>query len=114
MLIAMKTMTTKEIESIEKKIAKKREALQTIGAMRPGSITRQFRDRKNGTGEYYQLSYTNHMKSRTEHVWPEHVDLLSKEITAYRKHKKLCEEIVDLSIELSKAKIALLREHSKS
>ena len=82
--------------------------------MRPGSITRQFRDRKNGTVEYYQLSYTNHMKSRTEHVWPEHVDLLSKEITAYRKHKKLCEEIVDLSIELSKAKIALLREHSKS
>ena len=53
MLIAMKTMTTKEIESIEKKIAKKREALQTIGAMRPGSITRQFRDRKNGTGEYF-------------------------------------------------------------
>jgi hypothetical protein len=113
MLTTNKTMASKIIEKLETRIEKKRGALLSIGAMRPGSITRQFRDRKNETGEYYQLSYTHHMKSRTEHVWPEHLTILRKEIAAYRKHKKLCGEIVDLSIELSKAKIALLREHSK-
>lgn len=106
-------MTTKKIENLEIRIEKKRAALLSIGAMRPGGITRQYRDRKNKTGEYYQLSYTHQMKSRTEHVWPEHVAMLEKEIAAYRRHKKLCEEIIDLSIELSKAKIALLRERSK-
>jgi len=106
-------MTTRKIENLEKRIETKRAALLSIGAMRPGSITRQYRDRKKKTGEYYQLSYTHRMKSRTEHVWPEHLPALRKEIAAYRRHKKLCEEIIDLSIELSKAKIALLRERSK-
>jgi len=106
-------MTTRKIENLEKRIETKRAALLSIGAMRPGSITRQYRDRKKKTGEYYQLSYTHRMKSRTEHVWPEHLPALRKEIGAYRRHKKLCEEIIDLSIELSKAKIALLRERSK-
>jgi hypothetical protein len=110
MLIIKKTMTIKKIENLQKRIEKRRAALLSIGPMRPGSITCQYRDRKNKTGEYYQLSYTHHMKSRTEHVWPEHLPILRKEVAAYRKHKKLCEEIVDLSIELSKAKIALLRE----
>lgn len=52
------------------------------------------------------------MKSRTEHVWPEHVKALQIELAEYKKHKKMTGELVDLSIELSKAKIACLREHS--
>ena len=60
-------------------------------------------------GIYYQLSYTHKMRSRTEHVWPEHVPRLKKEIAEYKKFKKLTTEVIDLSIELSKAKIALLR-----
>lgn len=52
------------------------------------------------------------MKSRTEHVWPEHVKALQIELAEYKKHKKTTGELVDLSIELSKAKIAYLREHS--
>ena len=100
------------IMTLEKKIEKKRAALASAGPMRPGRVTRQYRNREEKTGEYYQLSYTHQMKSRTEHVWPEHVSIIRKETEAYRRHKKLCEEIVELSIELSKAKIALLRERS--
>ena len=102
-------MHTKKIESLEKKIERIVGKLATSQPMRPGSISKQYRDRQNKKGVYYQLSYTHKMKSRTEHVWPEHVKSLQKEIEEYRKFKKLTSELIDLSIELSKEKIAQLR-----
>jgi hypothetical protein len=105
-------MKTKEITSLENRIASLHKRLAELGPMRPGSISKQYRDRENRKGVYYQLSYTHKMQSRTEHVWPEHVKALDKELTEYKKHKKMTTELIDLSIELSKAKIAYLREHS--
>lgn len=94
---------------MEKRIEKIVGMLAEIGPMRPGSISKQYRDRENQRGVYYQLSYTHKMKSRTEHVWPEHVKALRKEVEEYKRFKKLTAELIDLSIELSKAKIAHLR-----
>ena len=74
--------------------------------MRPGSISKQYRDRENQKGVYYQLSYTHKMRSRTEHVWPEHLKGLRAEITEYKKFKQFTGELIDLSIELSKGKIS--------
>ncbi len=105
-------MPMKKIRSIEKRIERIVEKLAAIGPMRPGSISKQYRDRQSQRGVYYQLSYTHKMKSRTEHVWPEHVKALQKEIEEYRKFKKLTTELIDLSIELSKAKIARLRDQT--
>ena len=105
-------MTKKEISVLENRIARLRERLTRLGPMRPGSISKQYRDRKTRKGLYYQLSYTHKMQSRTEHVWPEHVKLLEKELAEYKKYKKLTTELIDLSIELSKAKIAYLRKNS--
>jgi len=31
--------------------------------MRPGSLTRQYRDPDNGTGAYWQISYTRDMNA---------------------------------------------------
>ncbi len=107
-------MKTKEITSLENRIASLRKRLAELGPMRPGSISKQYRDRENRKGLYYQLSYTHKMKSRTEHVWPAHVKALNKELGEYKKHKKMTGELIDLSIELSKAKIAYLREQSAS
>ncbi len=104
-----KLMHTKKIKSLEKRIERIVKKLAAIQPMRPGSISKQYRDRQNKRGAYYQLSYTHKMKSRTEHVWPDHVKALQKEIEEYRKFKKLTSELVDLSIELSKEKIAQLR-----
>lgn len=94
---------------MEKRIENLVGMLAKIGPMRPGSISKQYRDRENQRGVYYQLSYTHKMKSRTEHVWPEHVKALRKEVEEYKRFKKLTAELIDLSIELSKAKIAHLR-----
>jgi hypothetical protein len=60
----------------------------------------------------FQLSYTHKMRSRTEHVWPEHLKELRAENTEYKKFKQLTSELIDLSIELSKGKIAQLRNQS--
>jgi hypothetical protein len=38
--------------------------------MRPGSLTRQYKDPQHHTGAYWQISYTRHMRSRTEYVRP--------------------------------------------
>jgi hemerythrin len=105
-------MTTKTIRNLEKKVEKKRAALAAVGPMRPGSLTRQYRNPEEKTGEYYQLSYTRLSRSRSEHVWPEHVRMMRDEIKAYQKHRKLHGELIELCIELSKAKISLLRKNS--
>jgi hypothetical protein len=34
--------------------------------MRPGSLTRQYKDPQHQAGAYWQISYTRRMKSRTE------------------------------------------------
>ena len=52
------------------------------------------------------------MRSRTEHVWPEHVKELGSENAEYKKFKQLTGELIDLSIELSKGKMARLRNQS--
>jgi hypothetical protein len=102
----------KKIKSIEKKIARLLEKIASVGPMRPGSISKQYRDRANRLGAYYQLSYTHKMRSRTEHVWPAHVAALRKEVAEHKKFKRLVQEVIDLSIELSKEKIAQLRDQA--
>ena len=103
----------KIILTLEKKIEARLGQLSSIGPMRPGSLNKQYRDKEKQKGLYYQLSYTHKMRSRTEHVWPEHVPEIKNEITEYKKFKKLTTDLIDLSLELSKAKIALLRHQSK-
>jgi hypothetical protein len=105
-------MKKREIASLEGRIAALRKRLAGLGPMRPGSISKQYRDRESRKGLYYQLSYTHQMQSLTEHEWPEHVKALKMEQAEYKKHKKMTGELIDLSIELSKAKIACLRQHS--
>ena len=59
-------MTKKRLAQIDKRIGKIKVKLAAIGEMRPGSLTRQYKDPGSGSGAYYQLSYTLDMKSRTD------------------------------------------------
>ncbi len=70
--------------------------------MRPGSLTKQYRDPKNRMGSYYQISYTYEMKSRTEYVRKEFVKKIRLEIKNYKRYKKLNSDLISLSIERSK------------
>ena len=49
-------MSQKRLPQIEKRIERIKAALQEIGPMRPGSLTRQYRDPDTRTGAYWQIS----------------------------------------------------------
>jgi len=100
-------MNGKTLSQIEKKIEKIKQQLVTIQQMRPGSLTRQYRNPKDKTGAYYQLSYTHKMKSRTEYVRSEFVDPIKEQISEYKRFRELVDQWVELSIEHSKMQIKI-------
>ena len=91
-------MSEREIRRIDERIVRIKQALQEIGPMRPGSLTRQYRDPKARSGPYWQISYTRQMKSRTEYVRREWVADTRRQIAAYKRFKRLTEEWVSLGI----------------
>ena len=103
-------MTQKQLTLIQKRIDKIKAELAAIDEMRPGSLTRQFKDPENRTGAYYQLSYTRHMRSRTEYIAREAVPDVRREIAIYKRFKELTAQWVDLSIERSRLKLQLARQ----
>jgi hypothetical protein len=93
---------SKTLGGIKKRIQRIKAELTAIEAMRPGSLTRQYKDPQNRRGAYYQISYTREMKSRTEYV-PRHcLPQLRREIRHYKRFKALVAQWVDLSIEPSR------------
>jgi hypothetical protein len=94
-------MSEKRIQQIEQRIDRIKEELKKIGPMRPGSLTRQYKDRKNKTGAFWQISYTRHMKSRTEYVRKECVAEIRKQVATHKRFKRLVDQWGDLSIEHS-------------
>jgi len=104
-------MANKRLAQIEKRIDKIKEELTGIGDMRPGSLTRQFKDPKAQSGPYYQLSYTLDMKSRTEYIRGNCVSDVRRQIANYKRFKALSGEWVVLGIEHSRLTMKLARSN---
>jgi len=94
-----------EESDLEEKIKKVRALILTIGEMRSGSLTKQYRDPKNKKGGYWSLSYTSKMRSHTQHIFPEHVRETRKQIVQYKKFKEWTTLWVDLSRALCELRI---------
>ncbi len=105
-------MSKKRIGQIEQRIDRIKRELLEIGPMRPGSLTRQYKDPQNRTGAYWQISYTRQMKSRTEYVRQEWVKALRSQIKTHKRFKRLVDQWIDLSIEQSK--LVMRMEEKKS
>ena len=95
-------MSQKRIQQIGQRIDRIKRALLEIGPMRPGSLTRQYKDPQHQTGAYWQISYTRRMKSRTEYVRQEWVAELRRQIVTHKRFKRLVDQWIDLSIEHSR------------
>lgn len=106
-------MSEKRIQQIALRIERIKEALSHIGPMRPGSLTRQYKDRKNKTGAYWQISYTRQMKSRTEYVRGEWVPQIRKQIATHKRFKRLVDQWIDLSIEHSRLTMQIAQPRAK-
>jgi hypothetical protein len=102
-------MTDKRLDEIRKRIARIKAELAAIDDMRPGSLTRQYKDPKNQGGPYYQLSYTREMKSRTEYIARDCLHDVRRQIVNYKRFKALTDEWIALSIEQSRLKMKLAR-----
>jgi hypothetical protein len=102
-------MTNKHLAQIKQRIEKIKAELAAIGDMRPGSLTRQFKDPKTRTGAYYQLSFTLDMKSRTDYIPRPCLAQVRREVANYKRFKTLSAAWVALSIERSRLSIKLVR-----
>jgi hypothetical protein len=103
-------MTEKNLLRIEEQIAAVKQQLMEIGEMRPGSLTKQYKNPKEKKGGFYQISYTQKNKSKTEYVRPYHIKVLKQQIKSYKKWKLLVERWIDLSIEFSKLKMDIANQ----
>jgi hypothetical protein len=102
-------MTKKRLAQIQKRIDRIKAELAAIDEMRPGSLTRQYKDPESQSGAYYQLSYTRDMKSRTEYIARESLRDVRRQISNYKRFKVLSAEWIALSIEYSRLKMKLER-----
>jgi uncharacterized protein DUF6788 len=102
-------MTNKRLDEIRKRVDRIKAELAAIDEMRPGSLTRQYKDPESQSGAYYQLSYTRDMKSRTEYVARDHLRDVRRQIGNYKRFKALTAEWIALSIEHSRLKMKLAR-----
>lgn len=95
------------LKQIEKRIERIKSELVEFEAMRPGSLTRQYKDPRKQTGPYFQLSYTLDMRSRTEYIRQPWVNNIRRQVKRYKRYKQLNAEWVALSIEHSKLTMKL-------
>ncbi len=101
------TMDARRLKKIDQEIERIKAQLAPIGIVRPGSLTRQYKDPKKHTGAYYQVSYTHRMKSRTAYVRASFVKEVGQQIREYHNLKTLIERWVALGIEHSQLSMRL-------
>ena len=91
-----------ELEKKEKRIRALIAGMSKLGAMRPGTLTVQYRNPAEKKTPFNQLSYTHRGRSRSEYVRPENLAAVTSEVEAYKKFRTLIEEVTELSLEASR------------
>jgi hypothetical protein len=102
-------MQDKSLKIFDRQIQRIQTQLAALGPMRPGTLTRQYRQPQRQQGAYYQISYTCQMKSHTEYAPKREVGMVRKEIAIYRRYKKLTAQWVDLALQRSRRRMQLAR-----
>ena len=95
-------MQDKNVEICDRQIQAIKGQLAALGPLRPGSLTRQYRQPARRRGAYYQISYTWRMRSHTDYVRPNEVARLRRELAAYRRFKQLTARWVELGLHRSR------------
>jgi len=91
-----------ELEKTEKRICALLARMTALGAMRPGTLSVQYRNPAQKKTPFNQLSYTHKGKSRSEYVRPESLAAIRREVENYKKFRLLIEEVTHLSLEASR------------
>jgi hypothetical protein len=102
-------MPAKSLQTFDQQIQRIQTQLTQLGPMRPGTLSRQYRQPERQQGAYYQLSYTYQMRSHTEYVPKREVAMVRKEIAVYQRYKKLTAQWIDLALQRSRLRMQLAR-----
>ena len=102
-------MQAKTLQKFDQQIQRIKDQLAQLGPLRPGTLTRQFRQPQRQRGAYHQISYTYRMKSRTEYVPKDQVQGARRELAAYQRLKKLIAQWLRLGLERSRLRRKLAR-----
>ena len=104
---AKKKKKSEPIKQAEERIAKIKSALEQLGLMRPGSVSRQYRNPKERKTPFYHINYTHLMKSRTEYLLKENVKAIRTEMANFKRFRKLVIQWTDAALKLSRLKTSL-------
>ena len=91
-----------ELDRKENKVRALLAGMAKLGAMRPGTLTVQYRNPAERKTPFNQLSYTHKGRSRSEYVRPENLSAVRREVETFRKFRLLVEEGTKLSLGASR------------
>lgn len=105
-------MQGKSLKILDRQIRRLQDQLAALGPMRPGALTRQYREPREKKGGFWQISYTHQMKSRSEYVRPNELAAARQEIAAFRRFKKLTARWVELALARSQTRTQQARANA--
>ncbi len=107
---------TQTIQKLEAQIAQIKAQLQQQGAMRPGSLSRQYNvcgkagcrckdpERPRPHGPYYQLNYVYRGKKTSQFIRREILSQVRTELANYKQFRRLTERWIGLALQVAHAK----------
>ena len=102
-------MDDPQLAKWQAQLANAKTAIAELGPMRPGSLSRQYRDPVHQAGPFWQLSYTHNMRSRSRYVRPEEVRLIKPLLANFKRFRQLVDRCVDLAVKLADRQAELRR-----
>jgi len=101
----------KKEQSLRRRIQKIKKELDSLGDLRPGSLSKQFNvcgkidcrckmDPPKRHGPYYQLGWTRKRKSTTRFVRSQKLPEVRRQLKNYKRLQSLVDQWIDLSIQL--------------
>jgi hypothetical protein len=100
-----KLVMSKTLSQWEEAIERIKHELMNLGPMRPGSLSRQYRDPETKNRPFHQISYTYKGKGRSEYVRAEHLAQIRRETASFKRFRKLVEQWVALSLKASQLRV---------
>ena len=89
------------LRQLERRIEAIRRELLRLGPMRPGSLSRQYRNPQERKRPFYQISYTHRRQSHSEYVRPANLAAVRRETATFKRFRSLIERWVALALQAS-------------
>jgi hypothetical protein len=100
-----KLLMSKTLSQLEEAIERIKRELMDLGPMRPGSLSRQYRDPETKNRPFHQISYTYKGRGRSEYVRAENFAQIRRETANFKRFRRLVEQWVALSLKTSQLRV---------